>query len=239
MSQRPPILLVLAWLPSLGAGVASAQDNPWRTTPRTPPAVSSPADERGFTQGYLRGFEQGYRRGAEQAGSGAPTANLGTRAAPPVATGAVPDSPSGDGLGAGMTALPPGGLAPSAGSAAARGTPRGPQQIWGEYPPLDGDRPPPPRTEPSAPPRAAAYPYPHSGAQTAAPAPPPAVAPPYVGYAAPYGPYTAPYGFNPALGGPSTLGTQYGGYYGTPYGSPYGGYPGMGPVPGIPFLGGF
>lgn len=273
MSRRRHILIPIAGLASLGAGMALAQDNPWRIAPRALPEAGTAAEERGFTQGYLRGFEQGYRRGAEQAGNGAPTANLGARPAAPGALGhgAVQQDwlPP-----ASAEALPPGGghggvlsgVAPAPGVApGAAATRRGPGATdpdrglrafspapsrWGEFPPLDGDRPAARPAEAPARVAGPGYPYPPAAAAqppaaAAAPAYPyaaPHYAQPYPSttypsttlgaphVAAPAGPYGYGYGYgyNPALSGPSTL-------HGGPFGSGFG--PGFGP--GIPFLGGW
>jgi hypothetical protein len=252
MIDHRHMTVLLAGLTCVGVNGAWAQDNPWRTTPRTPPAMTSGGEERGFTQGYLRGFEQGYRRGAEQATGGAPTANLGGRTAP-AATGAVrrdfPTAVDDNGVQRPRdAAAPPPGPAPLSGGYPGVGAmgsteaapARTPTRLWGEYPPLDGDRraaqplsgssqaQPPTRSEPASRAAAAGYPYagpyPYSAAAGATTAQPTA---PYASpYAAPYGHY----GYGAPLGGPSTLHGPYGGF-----GGPFG----AGPLPGIPFFGAF
>lgn len=265
MSGRRNMIVPIAWLASLGAGTALAQDNPWRIAPRGESGQGAAVEhERGFTQGYLRGFEQGYRRGAEQAGTGAPTANLGPRTTtgsvggtsqPPVrqdwATTAPPAEalPANGGHGGTLTGTaPPPGPAPVrrglGGSDYDQGSRafRPPASQWGEYPPLDGDRPPVSKpAEPAARVAGPGYPYPPAAAP-AQPAYPsaaqqqPAFAYPPATFGAPYaaappGPYGYGYGYgygmNPALGGPSTLNNS--------FGSPFG----FGPGPGIPFFGGW
>lgn len=251
MIRRAHIPLVLAGLAMTGVAAAWAQDtsgNPWRVAPRTAaPASDAAEDERGFTQGYLRGFEQGYRRGAEQAtggSGGAPTANLG----PPAATGStgrgngvLSDTPP-----AGLapprqpitTALPPVATpTPSNDHAAERSFNPKPSQ-WGEYPPLDTARTAPAQPAPRRP-AAGAYPVP------SAPYPYPAPPAHHPAYAQPPA-YATPPGYAPSYGAPYPYGGYGSGYgYATPYASPYAGGPttlgtpfGGAPVPGMPGLGG-
>ena len=252
MASTRHIPILLACLATTGVAGAWAQDqsaqnpaayNPWRMPPRTPPPGSTAEDERGYTQGYLRGFEQGYRRGAEQATGSAPTANLG----PPSTTGSTGSVTSGSVLSDSAPAgiVTPRNPAQPPAPAAATDDGQGPRQFnaksspkssqWGDYPPLDGDRPATSRPDASSarPPVAAyapAYPYsslppqPQPYAQGAyapgyaQPYPPPGYGQPY---AQPYA--TAPYGYgSPFAGGPSTLGGPFG----------------MSPIPGMPGFGG-